>query len=72
MCYRALALSVAMMVYGKEEGADSLIEQLSKDRGQEYHIFTTEVSSPLLPSFLSSYPLYVTSLFLSLFYLFVF
>ena len=30
---RALALSVAMMVYGKEEGADSLIEQLSKDRG---------------------------------------
>lgn len=31
---RALALSVAMMVYGKEEGADSLIEQLSKDRGE--------------------------------------
>jgi hypothetical protein len=29
---RALALAVAMMVYGKEEGADSLIEQLIRDR----------------------------------------
>lgn len=29
---RALSLSIAMMVYGKEEGADVLIEQLSRDR----------------------------------------
>jgi hypothetical protein len=29
---RALALSLAMMVYAKEEGADTIIEQLSKDR----------------------------------------
>lgn len=29
---RSLALAVAMMVYGKEEGADALIEQLSRDR----------------------------------------
>ena len=29
---RALALAIAMMVYGKEEGADALIEQLSRDR----------------------------------------
>jgi 26S proteasome regulatory subunit N2 len=29
---RALALSVAMMVYGKEESADGLIEQLARDR----------------------------------------
>ena len=33
---RALALAVAMMVYGKEESADTLIEQLSKDRGEHY------------------------------------
>jgi 26S proteasome regulatory subunit N2 len=31
---RALALAIAMMVYGKEEGADTIIEQLSKDRGE--------------------------------------
>ena len=31
---RALALAIAMMVYGKEESADTIIEQLSKDRGQ--------------------------------------
>lgn len=29
---RALSLSVAMMVYGKEESADVIIEQLSRDR----------------------------------------
>lgn len=29
---RALALSIAMMVYGKEESADVIIEQLSRDR----------------------------------------
>lgn len=29
---RALSLSIAMMVYGKEEGADTIIEQLSRDR----------------------------------------
>jgi 26S proteasome regulatory subunit N2 len=29
---RALALSISMMVYGKEESADVLIEQLSRDR----------------------------------------
>jgi 26S proteasome regulatory subunit N2 len=29
---RALSLSIAMMVYGKEESADVLIEQLSRDR----------------------------------------
>lgn len=29
---RALSLSIAMMVYGKEESADALIEQLSRDR----------------------------------------
>lgn len=29
---RALALAIALMVYGKEEGADSLIEQLARDR----------------------------------------
>eukprot|EP00607_Mallomonas_marina_P007851 CAMPEP_0182420384 /NCGR_PEP_ID=MMETSP1167-20130531/5139_1 /TAXON_ID=2988 /ORGANISM="Mallomonas Sp, Strain CCMP3275" /LENGTH=775 /DNA_ID=CAMNT_0024596253 /DNA_START=862 /DNA_END=3189 /DNA_ORIENTATION=- len=29
---RALALAIALMVYGKEESADSLIEQLSRDR----------------------------------------
>lgn len=29
---RALALSVAMMVYGKEESAEALIEQLTRDR----------------------------------------
>lgn len=29
---RALSLSIAMMVYGQEESADTLIEQLSRDR----------------------------------------
>ena len=29
---RALSLSIAMMVYGKEESADVIIEQLSRDR----------------------------------------
>lgn len=29
---RAVALSIAMMVYGKEEGADGVIEQLVRDR----------------------------------------
>ena len=29
---RALALSIAMMVYGKEESADTLIEQMARDR----------------------------------------
>ena len=29
---RALALAIAMMVYGKEENADALIEQLNRDR----------------------------------------
>lgn len=29
---RALSLSIAMMVYGKEEEADTIIEQLSRDR----------------------------------------
>lgn len=29
---RSLSLSIAMMVYGKEEGADIIIEQLSADR----------------------------------------
>ena len=31
---RALALAIAMMVYGKEESADALIEQLVRDREQ--------------------------------------
>jgi 26S proteasome regulatory subunit N2 len=29
---RALALAIAMMIYGKEESADVVIEQLSRDR----------------------------------------
>ena len=29
---RSLSLAIAMMVYGKEEGADVIIEQLSGDR----------------------------------------
>ena len=29
---RSLSLAIAMMVYGKEEGADTIIEQLSRDR----------------------------------------
>ena len=44
MACRALALSVAMMVYGKEEGADSLIEQLSKDRGDLIFTYSARLS----------------------------
>jgi hypothetical protein len=36
---RALALSLAMMVYAKEEGADTIIEQLSKDRYIHIYIY---------------------------------